>query len=129
MKAALLVGLFGIGSSFGVGRGILNLENWDVLRVLIASNCSGFLSLILILKAERTPWIRRRILNRSLKTWIVFVSLFLLGLVVGAPAMREVRGFSFLIFPAICSTGFLIMAFGPVQDRIVARIQRRSRAH
>lgn len=124
--AAWINGIVGVLASFGIGIAVLGLEGLEVFRCIGASLVAGMLALVLTLKAERIPWIRAHVLNRSLKTWVVFLGLYFGGMLALAPALRDARVLGWLLLPLILCTGFTILAFGPMQDRWVARNQRRT---
>ena len=126
--AAWINGTLGVLASFWIGTSILGLDGMEVLRCIGASLFSGMLALVLTLKAEKTPWVRTRLLNRSLKTWVVFLSIYVAGLLLLAPPLRDPRVLRWMVFPLILATGFTILAFGPLQDRWVAQAQRKSRS-
>jgi hypothetical protein len=118
-------GFLGAASAWLVGTRVLGLEDVEALRCVGASNAAGMAALLVTMQAERTVWVRRRLLTRGLYTWVLFLSTYFGMLLALAPALRSGRTFLILIFPVILSTGFTILAFGPIQDRIVARQQRR----
>jgi hypothetical protein len=126
MICAFTNGMVGVISSLVVGIFVLQLPLSEILVCLVASNISGFLTVLTTLQAERTPWIRKNCLNRSLKTWTFFLSLYFGILLSLAPVLRNATSFLYLILPLILSTGFSIIAFGPVQDFLVRRQQQKN---
>ena len=124
--AAWINGIIGILTSFWVGNRILSLDTSEILRCIGASLIAGMLALVVTLKAEHVSWVRRVLLNRSLKTWVLFLSIYFGGLLILAPALRDPRVMGWMIAPLVLSTGFTILGFGPLQDRWVAQAQRRS---
>jgi hypothetical protein len=126
MTAALINGLLGFALTYAIGTHFLDLSSGEVLLSFLASNVSGFISVLLTLQAERTPWIRKRWLNRSLKTWALIISLYLSIMVALSPALRDFHTLVYLFIPLLLSTGFAILAFGPVQDFLVRKQQRKS---
>jgi hypothetical protein len=126
--AAWLNGILGLLLALALGIGILEMSWFEILRCILSANLAAAGALMLILKLEATPWVRKKVLTRSLKTWVVFTGVFLGILLALSPALREPRAFGWLILPLILSTGFWILLFGPIQDRLVARRQSRERA-
>jgi len=125
MISALLNGIVGLSLSILVGTQALNLTLVDSLRCVLSSNIAGLFALLTTLQAERflKPW-----LNRSLKTWALLLILYLGGLIATAPVLRDSKTLVYLLFPLILSTGFSILVFGPIQDRLVRRQQRKAHA-
>lgn len=127
--AALIIGCLGVVASWIVGTRFAGIDTMTVFWGVGASNIAGMTALLTTLKLERTHWIRTRVLRGSIPTWIVFLSLYF-GILVGfCPILRNWDSFILMIVPLIMTTGFTILAFGPIQDRRVARDQRRQRLH
>lgn len=126
--SAWINGFIGVFATFMIGTYRLEMTASEIVQCIVASLISGLIAPILILKAEKTPWIRKYVLTRSLKTWAFFVGIYFGVLLALAPSLREVECLTWLAMPLIMSTGFSILVFGPIQDRLVARAQRRSRA-
>jgi hypothetical protein len=125
--SAWINGFVGLAATLAVATQVLDLTWADAVVCVLAANVAGMVAVLTILKGERTPWVKRNILTRSRRTGPIFASLYFALQLAGAPAMREARNFVWLVIPTLLSTGFTILAFGPIQDRIVARIQRQSR--
>ena len=123
---AWVAGFIGVLSTFGVGTRVLNLRPLDCLICILGSVFAGLCAVFLILRAEREPWIRAHILTRSLRTWFFFLSTYALVLLMVAPPVRDWARFLWLLAPLILCTGFTIRIFGPIQDRIVAKLQRKT---
>jgi hypothetical protein len=119
-------GLIGLGLTFGIGTGVLNLSTPDLLLCSFVSILAGLISLLLTLQVEKIPAIRKNWLNRSLKTWTFLVSLYGGILLALAPPSRDFNSLKYLIFPLILQTGFSIILFGPIQDELVKRQQRKA---
>ena len=126
MISALINGTVGLAALLGIGVRILDLSISDLLLAAVISNLGAFLSLIATLMAEKSVFFKRY-LNRSLKTWTLLISLYLGILLSFVPILRDFRTLAFLVLPLVLSAGFAIIAFGPVQDQIVRREQRRVR--
>ena len=125
--AAWINGFLGVALTSYVGTQVLGLH-WEApLRCILATNIAGLAALLITLRAEKTPWMRSRVIYRPLWTWVLFLSVYFGTLLGFAPEMRVGRQFAWLILPVILSTGFAILVFGPIQDRLVARAQRRAR--
>jgi hypothetical protein len=125
MKSAILNGTLGLALSLGIGTRLLNLDASNILMAVVAANLGAVLGLLLTLQAEKVSWIRTKLLNRSLKTWSFMILIFLGVLLSIAPVMRDPHVLAYLIFPLVLSTGFGILIFGPIQDQIVRRQQRK----
>lgn len=126
MLLALFNCILGSALSFVIGLGLLHLRASQVLVSLVASQGSGLIALLLTLRAERITWIRGKVLNRSLKTWIFFAGLYIGLLLLFSPSLREPRVMAGLIVPLILSNGLCIIVFGPIQDWIVRWEQRKA---
>lgn len=105
------------------GFGMAAREIW--FSILMA-NVMGLGSLLLVLKGERTTWSRRRFFRGSISTWVVMAVLFFGGLLLFVGSLRDVACLSAMAIPLILTTGGAILAFGPIQDWLVARKQRRA---
>lgn len=123
---ALFNFILGSGLSFGIGLGVLHLRAAQIVASLSASQVGGLMALLVTLRAEKSRWVREKLLNRSLKTWALFLSIYLGSLLTLVPALRNPRALGWLIVPLILSNGFCIILFGPIQDRIVRSEQRKA---
>ena len=94
---------------------------------MFVSNAAGLFALLVTLKGERTSWARRVFFGKSRKTWPVFLCLYLAPMLALIPVLRTGMGFLWLFVPLVLSTGYCIIVFGPIQDYLVARAQRRER--
>lgn len=126
MIVALVNGLIGLGLALLVGNR-LGFDLGDSLFCLFVSNLAAVVSLLTTLKAERTQWLKKFVVNRSLKTWSLLLIVYFGILFTFCPMLRDSRKFLLMSVPLILATGFGIVIFGPIQDRIVRRIQRNSR--
>lgn len=126
MIAALLNGFIGTGLSFGLAMGILDFSFWECLLCLFAANTSAFIGVLLTLQAERITRGRGRWLNNGLKAWAFLTTIYCVILLSLAPPLRAFKPFIYLFLPLLLSTGFSILVFGPVQDILVRRQQRKS---
>ena len=120
-------GFLGVAGSLGIGLAVLGRSPEEIAWALAAVILAGFLALLLTLQAESVPWIRRRVLNRSLVTWTFFLSVYYGVQLALAPMLREPRVLAWMSIPLVLSNGFSILAFGPLQDWVVARRQRQAR--
>jgi hypothetical protein len=125
---AWINGFLGLFSSLLIGTQVLGLTPLEVMGSFVASVAAGWVAVFFTLKGERTPWLRKYVMSNSKRTWVVFLSLYFCSVVLLAPPIRDLRVFSWMIIPLILCTGFTIVTFGPLQDRWVARAQRKSRA-
>ena len=125
--SAWINGFVGLLATLWVGTQYVGLSWQDSLLCVVSANVAGMIAVLTILKGERTPWLKRHVLTRSRRTWPLFATLYAGLLVLGAPPLRDLRNFAWLALPTLISTGFTIVAFGPIQDRIVAKIQRQAR--
>jgi hypothetical protein len=124
---AWISGFVGGIAAAWIGSRWLGLSAGQIARCLVATNLAGLLALLVTLKGERTSWVRRHLMTRQRWTWAVFLVVYFGTLIgVGAP-LREGRVFLWLVLPLVLNAGFAIVAFGPLQDRIVAQRQRQAR--
>ncbi len=127
MLSAWINAFLGSALVMGIGTQALGFTPIEALLCIVGSNVGGFVALILILQLEWRPWIKRHILNRSRRTWPVFL-FFYYGITFSiAPHAWGLRNIAWLWLPMALSNGFCILAFGPVQDWLVARNQRKTR--
>ncbi|MDR3608913.1 MAG: hypothetical protein P4M08_16230 [Oligoflexia bacterium] len=126
MRTALFTALFGTVLAWGVGTRFLDLSLEDVGLCILAAQIAGLLALLFTLRAEKNPLIRRYLMNRSLKTWGVFLTLYFGTILWIAPVMRNLHNWLWLTAPLMLTDGFCILIFGPIQDRWVRHDQRRA---
>ncbi len=117
-------GFLGIVLVYGIGSLRLGLTEFDAALCVVASNVSGLVSLLLYSAGGRRPWIRKHILGGPFRTWTLFLAAYFGMMLLMAPTLRDSEHFKWLIIPVIMTTGFTILVFGPIQDRLVARSQR-----
>lgn len=121
------VAFLGVILSWYLGTTQLGLSTFTILLGILVSNGAGMTALLSTLKLERTAWVRTNILRGPIQTWTYFLTVYF-GLLIGLfPPLQESQGFALLVLPLIFTTGFTILAFGPLQDGIIAREQRRFR--
>jgi hypothetical protein len=125
--SASINALLGSALVVWIGTHFLGFSLWDCIVCIIGTNVAAFFAMILILQLEWVPAIKRNVLTRSRRTWPVFLMLYYGILLALAPAVRGWRPLAILFLPLALSNGFGILAFGPVQDWLVARNQRRTR--
>ena len=121
-------GFIGLALMTMLGTEVLGWTLSEVARGALGSCFAGTVSLFGVLKAERIPWIRRIFLGRPLKVWFFFVTSFFGQVFVYVPRVRpweDFRAFLVQMVPLMIINGFTIVAFGPIQDRIVWRRQRQ----
>jgi hypothetical protein len=106
-----------------LGMGWIGLTPTDVGQCIFASEAAGLIALLGTLQAERRPWIKQHILNRSMKTWTLFLTLYFGPMLWMAPPLREPRNLMILWLPLALGNGLAIKIFGPIQDWIVRREQ------
>ena len=125
MKSAWLMGGVGLTLSVVLGTSLFNLDLETLLKSVFASNIAGFIGLILTLRVEKIKWMKLNILNRSLKTWSLLAGVYLGILLALVPELRNWREIAVLTLPLIMSCGLMLFAFGPTQDWLVRRSQKR----
>lgn len=128
MKAALLFGTAGTLLSLWVGGEFFGLNYLQVLWTVLVANFAGLVSLLLTLRAEGIPALKNKWLNSGLKTWALISVLYLSMMVTFAPVLRTPLTLLGMFLPNLLSTGYSILVFGPIQDRIYRNAQRRARA-
>lgn len=126
MIAALANGMIGLALALVIGTR-LGFDVSDSLFCIFVSNVAALVSLLTTLQAERTQWLRKHFLNRSLKTWSILLLVYFGIIFYFCPMLRDGRTFLLMAIPLILATGFSILVFGPIQDRIVRRNQKKAR--
>ena len=124
---AWINGIVGVGLTLVLSHYL----GWSVLeglRACVVSIAAGLVAVLVVLKGERIPKVKRTLLRGGLRTWVVFLSLYLAPQFILLPQLRSWDTWKVLAFPLVMATGFTILIFGPIQDRIVARSQRRQKA-
>ena len=126
MTCALINGLVGLALSLLIGMGVLEFPFGEVIFIVLISNIAGLVSLLVTLRAEKSPWLKETWLNHFLKTWL-FLAIQYFGILLGfCSSLRSPGSMLLLVFPLILSTGFGIIIFGPIQDIIVKRSQKKA---
>ena len=125
--AAWVNGFLGILISYLVGTRYLSLTAGEVGLSLFASNLGGLIALLVILQLEWKPWIKKNLLTRSRRTWPVFLSVYYAVILTVSPALRDLRVLLIMALPLALGNGFAILLFGPIQDQLYRRSQRRAR--
>lgn len=125
MLTALINGILGVALTYGVGTWVLGMESSDILQALIASILSGLVAVLSILAIGRNEAFKRIPIGGTVKTWTLFLFFYFGGMLLAAPVLRSTAIFWPLFIPLVLSTGFSIVFFGPIQDRIIAGLQRR----
>ncbi len=128
MKAAIFNGLLGTFLSLAAGIQILNLSWYDILLCVLSSNLAALISLLGTLQIEKTSWFKKPKIPSAIKTWSILMSLYLGMILNMSPPLQTFQNFAVLILPLVLSTGFSILLFGPLQDQLVRRQQRRETA-
>ena len=125
MIAAILNGCIGLALGLAVGKGLLGFTTLDTLGCLFVSNVAALISLVVTLQVELMDQKRKIWFTRSSKTW-AFLCLIYFGIVLLlCPLLRDGRNLLILFVPMLLSTGFCILIFGPIQDQLVRRRQRK----
>jgi putative effector of murein hydrolase LrgA (UPF0299 family) len=126
MRSALFNGTLGATLAWLVGSKVLGLTLSEVGLCLIAAQVGGLLALFVTLKTAKVTFLRKYVVNRSLKTWALLLLVFFGTVALIAPPTRELRNWLWMTIPLVLSTGFCIIVFGPIQDLFVRREQRRA---
>jgi hypothetical protein len=126
MTSALINGFIGLGLSLWIGTQALDFSAKDIIYFVVISNFASVISLILTLAAEKNPWLKKTFLNHTLKTWAMLATLYYSILLFFCPLLRSTHALLYLSLPLILSTGFGILAFGPIQDQIVRKGQKKT---
>ncbi|MBY0471884.1 hypothetical protein K2X30_12015 [bacterium] len=127
MLIAIVVGGLGWALSYGIGMHLLDLTAGEVTRAILTCQFTTFIGILGVLKGERTPWIKATLLRGTTGTWLAMSSIYLVPLWVINPPLRNLHHFAWMFLPTFMSVGWALLALGPVQDRIVARIQKKAR--
>ena len=130
MKAAILNSMIGIMLSFLVGYKILDSSLFDTFLSIIGANCAGLVSLLFTLQLEKfADKFERNYLKGNLRIWSFLLLTYSTVLVCLSPSIREFRSFILLFIPLLLSSGFSLIVFGSIQDRLVWREQKSQQQH
>jgi hypothetical protein len=127
MKAALLNGVLGSIIVLLLGNHYLGIEPAGLVGSILAANVAIVITLLSALRVQRSHFWGRQVSFRKSRMWIFASAVFITVLLGVVPFLRDVRIFGALIAPLVLSSGFGILAFGPIQDQIVRRQQRAER--
>lgn len=125
---AWINGILGILATVGIGVWALDLAPLEAFRCSLVSIASGFFAVTTVTRGEQVPFLKKRLFCNIYRMWAVFVSLYFSPMILLSPPIQNLRGFLWLAIPLIMSTGFSILIYGPIQDRLVRGAQRRERA-
>jgi len=121
MWMASFNGIVGVSLSFLIGLKFLEIDPNDILQCIIASNLAALVGIIVTLWLEKKPELKKNLLHGKFKTWVLLSFLYLIILISACPCLRTPKNLITLFVPLIFSTGFAIIAFGPLQDWIISR--------
>ncbi len=127
MIIALINAIVGMSMSFFVGLQIFDMAFADILLSVLISNGSALVAMLLTLKIERTAWMARFKLKGFFGSWSILAGVYFGLLLSLCPPLREVGRLVYFLLPLLFSTGFSIIFFGPIQDWLVSRDQKRAR--
>jgi magnesium-transporting ATPase (P-type) len=127
MVSALFCGTLGWLSGLWIATQKLGLTTEDALQMLAAASVAGFTAVVTLTNIQWIPWVKRIFLTNISKTWVVFLSLFSAITYGLSPRGLSWQAYGWMAFPLVLSTGFIIILFGPIQDRIVRHRQRKER--
>lgn len=125
MTVALVAGLVGTLLCLGLGTQSIHLSLSDILLSLVSSNIAALVSLMITLKAGQFPSPLKEWTAGMPRAWALLVSLYLGIQLALSPSLRGWEPMLYLGFPLLLSTGFAILAFGPIRDRMVRNHQRK----
>ena len=95
-------------------------ESWQrALELVGISNFAGFTALMMTVQLEVVPVVKKRLLNSTLRTWILMSAIYFSILLGFSPELRSLYHLTIFFLPLLLSTGFMMMVFGPLQDQIV----------
>lgn len=128
MVTSLVNGFLGLILTLCIGIMALDLPPPQLILAVLTSNGAALAALLLTLKIERTPSIAKYKINGFFGSWSILTFLYFGTLLSLCPPLREIRCLTYLGFPLILSTGFSITLFGPIQDYLVSKSQRKTRS-
>jgi hypothetical protein len=129
MVVALATGFASTVLTLWLGVRFFGVPPRDILVAVAASNLAGFVSGLSTLALERQPSVRKVLLGHPIKAWAMLSSLYTLVLVsFSPPSITELRVLVPLYWPLVFCTGLMLPLFGPAQDRLIRRAQRRVKA-
>lgn len=117
---ALTNGSLGIALSLFLGMKYFGFQPAEILYFVVVANFTVVITLLATLQIQRFT-------KKALRTWTFLVIIFLGLLLAFVPQLRSAKPLTYLLLPLILSSGFGILAFGPLQDIVVRRSQRKSR--
>jgi hypothetical protein len=127
MLSAFLCGTLGCAIGLWLGTQVLGLSPASSLRMLVAANVSGIVSVLTITNIQWVPAVKRLFLTNIKKTWVVFLAMSVGIAYALSPPDVSLKAFAWMLGPMFLSGGYCIIIFGPIQDRIVRYRQRKQR--
>ena len=125
MISSFLFGIMGVALTHWLGARYFGFDAGATAMATLASNLSGFVSLLLTLFLERRVPIRRVLMGNALKTWLVLGFLYTGLMAVLDPALRDPATMACLWLPLIFCTGWMLSLWGKAQDAIIGWEYRR----
>ncbi len=126
MKTSAITGVIGLLLSLTLGRFYLNFSPFDIFFFVLSANIACFVSLLGVLQIDQLSFSIKKWLSGTFKAWSILIALYL-GILLGlCPALRDTQALAYLILPLIFSSGFSLLAFGPIRDRIVWGRQKKT---
>lgn len=125
MIVAFVTALIGSLVSLAIGTQWLQCSISDVFYLLLNSNIAALIALIITLRADQFPSPFKEWAAGTPRAWALLVTLYTGILLSLSPILREQEPLFYLFFPLVLSSGFAILAFGPIRDRMVRNSQRR----
>ncbi len=125
MKAALLMGFLGTFLCFGIGISKFEMSILDIGWSILSANISVLIALLGYLQLDRLPPSLKKWIRGGWKAWTLVVLFYMSIFLNLVPSMRDWQLLYSMLFPLVLSTGFAMIAFGPIRDRIVWHYQRK----
>src|SRR4051812_1208679 len=126
MTVAFVAGMVGSLISLVLGTQFLHLDVIDLVLSIFSSNLAALIALMITVQTPRFPSPLKEWTAGTFRAWILAVSVYLSILEVLSPLLRDWRSIFYLCFPLILSTGFGILVFGFIRDRMVRNQQRNA---
>lgn len=125
--AAWIIGVVGAALSFWMGSN-LGFSSGEVALQVAATNLAAFAGGILTLQAEKVTWVKTWVIPDGVRTWLFLAMLYGGIQLAMAPGLRDWEIYLRMALPLVMTTGLMLNpCFGPAQDWLVRRSQRRTR--
>lgn len=118
--ATIAVSVIGILLSFWFGMHELRHTVLEVVWAILAAQLGAVVSLPVTLYIQRSP--KLKFLAKGVfRSWVILSGLYLAILLGVCPWLRDLRSLAWMFVPTFMGVGAVLLIYGPIHDRVIAR--------